>query len=565
MALLLAVSCLGSAALAARFELVPTVGLGDELSCLTISHTDPNIVLVGTVEGKIHRTTDGGRTWQEITATPQRSLFFGRERQDDPRQEYALGLPGKSPHLQSFLRSRGLHTAGHNLQEVLVTKGDKPARVNWLEIDWHDPNRVWMGTGYGLYRSQTAGRGFVRVWIGRNGQAERAINTVATDPGDKKVLILGTAGGLFRSTDRGNSFKKEMNFYVAGGYIRGLWYDREFKGLVHMAMGGASMASPDHGKNWITTHWHLWHPRSSIQWISLGPNNVRVAATRDGVWASWQGGEMGTWTRRGMRFVNENVISVLATKDPGIWYAATPDAVWYSSDYGNNWRKVMQLGGKEYPVWMEAYANDPQHLWLLTNRHVYRLGGVPKVERRYDPKGAYRDHFLKMPELYEFWKRVLKYKHVHFADNQRYRSRAPWAAFLPELFAGFNYSRGRDAMLLRSFPYVDFPWTYHNRHGDAATTYYVMANWELSRLIFDRRSLPHFGRIERALEHLRRELTTRVLGLYTEYRAIARRLVYGRAKDPIVDQFERLRLQELAAFFDAISGGYWSKKTGGIR
>ncbi|MBW2735552.1 MAG: hypothetical protein JRH20_24470, partial [Deltaproteobacteria bacterium] len=298
----------------AKFQLVPTVGFGDTFTCIGISHRDPNFVMIGTATGRLHRTIDGGKTWEEVWVLQHRSLFFGRERQADPTLEYALGLPGKSPHLQSWLRQKGLHTSGVNLQQFLVKEGDKPSGINWIEVDWHDENRVWVATSYGLYRSLNKGRSFVRIWQGRSGQAQRTINAVVTDPGDPKTLIVGTAGGLFISRDRGISLKKEMNFYVHGGFVRALYYDREMKGLLHMAMGGAAMASPDHGKNWITTRWHLWSPRSQVQWISLGPNNIRAMATRDGVFASWQGGEMGTWVRRGHRLTKQDVISVMIAK-----------------------------------------------------------------------------------------------------------------------------------------------------------------------------------------------------------------------------------------------------------
>lgn len=560
----LLLTLLASAAEAARFEHVPTVGLGDELTCIGISHRDPNFVMVGTSNGKIHRSTDGGITWQLIVVSPARSLYFGRERQADPRYEYALGLPGKSPHLQSWLRSKGLNTSGVNWQQLLVQKGDKSVSINWIEVDWHDENRVFVGTPDGLYRSTNKGRTFLRIWQGRASMAERVINAVVTDPGDPKKLLVGTAAGLFVSNDKGITFKKEMNFYIYGGYIRSFFFDREFKGLVHMAMGGAAMASPNSGKDWITTHWSLWGPRSAVQWISLGPKNIRALATKDGIYASFQGGEMGTWKRRGYRFVAHNVISVAITKTANEWYAATPDAIWFTQDYGNNWRKIMQLGGKELPRWMVAWANDPKHLWMITNRHVYRYGGVPGLERTGRRRGELRK-LLDVPKLSAFWKKVLKHKHLYFTDIQDYRDKAPWASFLPDLYVGGTAAFGADRMQLRAFPYLHMPFTYWNALGDKGVNIYAIAVWDLTRLIFDRRQLPHFGRIDRNLQHLRRDLTTRVHRLYAEYVALARRMVRGVPQSAVASELERIRLQEISAFFDEISGGYWTKKTGGLR
>jgi photosystem II stability/assembly factor-like uncharacterized protein len=546
-----------------RLQHLSTVGFGDELTCLGMSHRDPKFVMIGTNRGKLHRTTDGGATWQEITVAPFRDLFFGRERHDDPRLEYALGLPGKSPHLQRWLRSKGLRTSGINLQQLLVQKGDKAVALHWIEVDWHDENRVYIGTIDGLYRSTDKGRTFFRIWQGRSSMAERVINAVATDPFDPKTIMIGTSRGLFISRDRGITFRKEMNFYIRDSHIRGIYFDPQFKGLVHIAMAGAAMASPDSGKNWITTHWDLWAPRSDVQWISLGPNNVRAIGTRDGVFGSWQGGEFGTWKRRGLRMTGHTVMHVMLTDEPNVWYALTEVALWRSIDAGANWKKVKQLGGGEYGRWIHAFEHDEDRLWLLTNRRVYRVG-TPAASDTSNRARAMPHNLLDIPPLYLFWRKAMDYKHLYFRDAQDYRDRAPWAALLPTITLGASYKRGREIREVAAAPYIYWPYLYFNAADEQTAGFEVLANWELARLVFDRRELPHFGRVERNMEHLRRDLSERVHRLYADYRRTAHRLVYRPAADPVVREFDRIRLQEIAAFFDAISGGYWSQATGGI-
>ncbi|MCB9554985.1 MAG: hypothetical protein H6707_02700 [Deltaproteobacteria bacterium] len=542
---------------------VAMAGLGEELTCLGVSHRNHKLVFIGTATGAIYRTDDAGATWQQVLVTPQRSLFYGRERSPDPRLEYALGLPGKSPHLQSWLRSKGARTAGLNLQQLLVLKGDKSTTINWIEVDWHDEQRIFVGTTDGLYRSTDGGRNFLRIWQGRTGIRERVVNTVVTDPATPNRLIVGTAQGLFYSTNAGTTMRKEMDFYIRDSYIRALYFSREQKGLLHMAMGGASMASPDGGENWITTHWSLWSPRGDVQWISLGPENVRVMGTGDGVWASAQGGEMGSWQRRGMRFVNNVVNTVLATKTPGQWYATTELALWETKDAGESWYKVFQLGGSESPRWVHAYDGDASKLWLLTNRQLYRVG-EPKALRP-APRPRREPRLLDFPDLHQFWKVLLKKKLLYFDDVIAYKQRAPYAALLPRLSLYYFYSPTVDALKLRAFPYLHYDFLYYNRQRTNEHVVEAWAYWELSRLIFDRRELPHFGRIERNLAWLRRDITERVNRLYRVYREVATRLALNPPAEPLAREFMRIRLQEIAGYFDGISGGYWSKKSGGIR
>jgi photosystem II stability/assembly factor-like uncharacterized protein len=549
----------------ARFHALATSTLGEDFTCIGISHRDPDFVLVGTSTGSLLRSTDGGATWQRIVVTPSRTLFFGRERQPDPRFEYALGLPGKSPHLQRWIRQKGLNTSGVNWQQLLVQKGDKMVSITWIEVDWNNENRVFVGTTYGLYYSRDKARTFVRIYQGRSSTAERMVNAVATDPADPNHILMGTASGIFDSKDGGATFHKTMNYYLRSSYIREIWFDPQQPGLVHVAMGGSSMASPDGGKNWITTHWDEWGPRADVQSISLGPQNIRVMGTRDGVFASWQGGEMGSWQRRGIRFVGTVILKVLATVKPHVWYALTDQAVWMTQDFGLNWTPIMHLGGREAARWIKAFHGREDQIWLVTNRQVYRSGMPRGLLSMRAPEGiAASRRLLDVPPLHKFHKKVLRHARVYFPDIQDYRDRSPWAALLPHLTVGAHYTLNADVMTIKNWMHRLWPYHYFNASRDRGLTFEVFAYWELERLIMDRRKLPHWGRIDRNLAGVRLDLTERVQRLYREYVRVARILVTRPPANLLTRSFLKIRLQEIAAYFDAISGGYWSKKTGGL-
>jgi photosystem II stability/assembly factor-like uncharacterized protein len=564
----LLVLALASAPASGQLYAVQPAGLAEELTCIGISPKDPNFVMVGTAEGKVLRTVDGGATWEAVIITPVRSMFYGRERQPDPRLEYALGLPGKSPHLQSWLRRQGLTTSGINVAQLLMQTGEKSVAVNWIDMSWGGDSTVFVGTLHGLYKSTDRGRTFSRVFQGYamnyQGQtADRVVNTVATDPAEPRRLMVGTASGLFISRDNGNTFRKVDNYYLLDAHVREIWFDREQKGLVHLAMAGSAMASPDAGQHWVTTHWHDNNARADVLSMSLGPQNIRLIGTRDGVYASWQGGEMGTWRRSGFRFIGSAVSKVLATDNPKMWLALTDAGMWLTEDAGLNWRKVFQAGGKELPRSMRMFGRDPRQLWFITNRQIYRIGPPPAM-RRYDLSSRAAPTLLRVPLLADLVVRVLRHNRIHFADNQATRSRSFWAAFLPSITAGYHYAAARDTTSIQqNVRLPGWPWTFHNASLDKGSTFEVIANWELGRLLFDRARLPHFGRIERNLAALRQDISEKVHRLYMEYRRVARILVYAPPAHQLVREYHEIRLQEIAAYLDAMSGGYWSKATGG--
>lgn len=550
---------------AQQFQALATATLGEDFTSIGISHRNPDFVMVGTSSGGLLRTEDGGATWQRIVITPSRTLYFGRERSPDPRMEYALGLPGKSPHLQRWLRQKGLNTSGVNWQQLLVQKGDKMVAVNWVEVDWNNEDRVYVGTVDGLYRSTDRGRTFIRIFQGRSSMSERMVNSVATDPADPKHVLLGTASGLFSSHDGGATYFKTMNYYMRDSYIREIWFDPQQQGLVHVAMGGSAMASPDGGKNWITTHWDQWGPRADVQSISLGPQNIRLIGTRDGVYASFQGGEMGSWIRRGYRFVGTVILKVMATPDPTLWYALTDQAVWVTQDSGLNWSKIFQLGGREMPRWIAAFQNDPRQMWLVTNRQIYRVGTPRGLLSMRSTAPAVPRRLLDVPSLHTLHKQVLRHHRVYFPDLQRYRDRGPWAALLPNVTVGAHWATYVDVMWFKDWMHSHWPYGYHNSSFDQGLTFEVFANWEMGRLIFDKRQLPHWGRVDRNLAAVRMDMAERMQRLYKEYIQVAQTLISRPPAGALARDYLVIRLQEITAYFDGISGGYWSKKTGGFR
>jgi len=271
---------------------------------------------------------------------------------------------------------------------------------------------------------------------------------------------------------------------------------------------------------------------------------------------------MGTWQRRGYRLIKTTIIKVMATKNPSHWYALADQAIWFTEDSGLNWRKIYHVGGRDTPRWITSFQGDPAHLWFITAKEIYRRGPPPQI-RRYDLRHRYPQALLKVPDLAEFVRRILKHNRVYFAQNQEYREQSLLAAFLPKITAAAHYNITRDIINIGTYKFPFYPFTYYNTAFDTGTNIEVMANWELGQLLFRREGLPHWERIERNLSGVRQDLTEQTHRLYLEYRRIARLLVYEPPASELVRQYHEIRLQEITAYLDGLSGGYWSKAIGG--
>ena len=75
--------------------------------------------------------------------------------------------------------------------------------------------------------------------------------------------------------------------------------------------------------------------------------------------------------------------------------------------------------------------------------------------------------------------------------------------------------------------------------------------------------MPHFGRIQRNLSATRRDIHERVHRLYQEYLRLYLTMKGAPPRDTNTRLHYEIRLQEISAYFDAISGGYWSRTSKG--
>ena len=148
---------------------------------LTTIHESPlrfGLIYTGTDDGNIHRSYDGGYTWEQLNAKPA-----------VPTQTKKTKTPATP---DSRLTTNGLWVSR------VTASQHKEARVytslNGYRFDNFAPY---------LYISEDYGASWKQ--IGRDLPHE-PINVVKEDPKNDSIIYVGTDGGLYVSFDRGNSF-----------------------------------------------------------------------------------------------------------------------------------------------------------------------------------------------------------------------------------------------------------------------------------------------------------------------------------------------------------------------
>jgi photosystem II stability/assembly factor-like uncharacterized protein len=325
--------------------------------------SQPNVFYIGAVNGGVWKTVDAGRTWQStFDAQPTQSIGAIAVAPSDPNIVYAASGEGlQRPDLSvgnGIYRSRD---AGRTWSHLGLTAGQQIAD---LVVDPRNPSRLFaavMGHPYGpstergIYRSLDAGATWERVLYK---DADTGGSSVAIDPAHPEVVYAGlwqarlgpwedknefngSGGGLFKSSDGGNTWKRiiaglpanlaQINIDVAASAPQRLYASvaTTDPGDYSSAAGLGVFRSDDGGESWtrITTD-----PRPALR---IG------------------GGDLA-------------VVRVDPT-NPDVLYSASIVTM-KSTDGGKTWKPLRGApGGDDYQnLWINP--NDPRIIALVSDQ-----------------------------------------------------------------------------------------------------------------------------------------------------------------------------------------------------
>lgn len=200
--------------------------------------------------------------------------------------------------------------------------------------------------------------------------------------------------------------------------------------------------------------------------------------------------------------------------------------------------------------------------WLGLSALLALLCGLPSLHIRaqVDPEmerkaTALLRKFSKEPTVRQLHKAGLQYALVNQDRIGGLVSRARHSGWLPEFRVRYNYNTDDDRAT--SFPTLNSP-ILTTQSTDLDHRLEFRATWRLDDLIFNRNEITVYRELRRLVE-LRTDVLKEITKLYFERRRLQIDLLVNRPSNLLAYLRQRLRLQELSADLDALTGGAFSK------
>ncbi len=304
------------------FDDQPTSSIGD----VTVHQENPNLVWVGTGEPQnrqsspwgngVYRSTDGGNSWTHmgLEATKHIGRILIHPRNPDVVYVAAVGdLWAANPERGVYRTTDG----GASWARVLYVD-DNTGAID-LAMDPSDPKTIFAamyqrrrtgfgfnggGPGSGLYRTVDGGESWTELTDGLpTGNKGRIGLDVFRGDGNVVYALVeadarssgqgfgggGTSrSGLFRSTDRGDSWEKMSDTNPRPMYYSQVRIDPSNPDRVYV-LGSALMVSDDAGRTFRSDGATQIHVDHHALWINPEDPNHLILGSDGGVSASWDG------------------------------------------------------------------------------------------------------------------------------------------------------------------------------------------------------------------------------------------------------------------------------------
>jgi photosystem II stability/assembly factor-like uncharacterized protein len=385
---------------------------GGDVRVVAIDPRDKNRLYISTLDGQIHTSSDGGKTWTLLVNLNQPQLVLDQLFVDsrDSKVIYTSGHRGKfaGGFFKSVdggatwkeakeLRNEAIHAMTQakddpNLLYVGTTNGifvsknsgddwekisspTMPVNLNSMAIDPRRGSTIYAGTNWRPYKSTDSGKSWRLIKAGMIDDSD--VFAVTIDPRDAEHIIASACSGIYESFSGGDNWKKIQGIPSQSRRTRDIVQHPTLPGTVYAGTTEGFWLTTNGGKSWaLTTQRNL--EINSIAVHPDEPNRVFIATNNYGVMVSYDGGK--NFAQTNDNFTSRFAYSVTPDiSQPNRLYATTQNTAssggffFTSMDGGKSWTQAKGLDiNRVSPFAVLQDRVDPNRMFLGSNLGIFR-------------------------------------------------------------------------------------------------------------------------------------------------------------------------------------------------
>jgi photosystem II stability/assembly factor-like uncharacterized protein len=326
-------------------------------------------IKTATPNGGVYRTTDAGKTWQQVVYVGQVKDKAVTIANLDIKQLYVSPLDNKLIYAvagrEGVYESTDAGANWHRFFNTLV--------VEDMVLNPQTRDIMYLAAENRILRTTNGGKDWQGVYL--ESTSDVIITTLAIDKVNPKVLYAGTSNGsLLKSIDSGNSWQ-QVHFFKFKQRLTKVAVQSEDGRIIYVAQPAGNLwRTADGGQNWIEVSQALRDKlkvaSGAYRALALipGVKDALLYATQYGMFRSVDGGQ--NWTE--VKLVtppNSVAIASLVinpARNQDIFYVA-PAAFYRSTDGGASW-ETLPLPADRKPSSLVISGSDAKTLYLSFTR-----------------------------------------------------------------------------------------------------------------------------------------------------------------------------------------------------
>lgn len=473
---------------------------GEELTAVAVNSDRQDEILLGTNKG-LYRRDSKSALWKSVNGL---SLEAHRVNQ-------VLFGPGKN---EIYIAAdNGLYFLKLDSGESakLFTRSNEIER-NCSCVYVFDNGYCFVGTHSGLFMQKKKGE-WARVASPFNNQ------NIISLFGAGDTLYAATGSGVYRSQDFGKSWEQDFNIFGSSSE-------------------SSSSAETEEGSNLAIRH---------ITGIKGNPDTLYIA-TNKGVFSTQDGGR--TWVPLSLAGLDAVTLRfILVDPQTKEIFAASRSGVYRYKD--NEWQLFFAAHEPR------CLAKKDNSIILVTDRDAFECTIAAAGDKRItSEKEDINDSFKDEPTVQEVQRMAIDYGEVGNEKIKDWRRKAAARAMLPEVSIGVD----RNSSDLWHWEGGSTTKTDDDvlRRGRDAIDWGINLKWDLGEVIFNDAQTSIDTR-SKLLVELRNDILSEVTRLYFERRRLQIEILSKKEMSEKIELDKKLRISELTALLDRLTGAAFSK------